>query len=214
MTLRDLANRDNLTSFALVVATLALGVYYSHGRIMWSDELFGWMLVTDPSLCHMLHAWNAGADGGGIWFYLLARLWLGFFGHSVTAFRLFSATGVAFAAVFTFRTARRFFRWDIAVVSVALVWFTSDVVLWQIMQARFYGLLLCEAAAAVFLCVRTSEVLTGRLLVLTFVCHTLLAGTHPFGAVYSAAILFCMILSDVLVHRFRISLYLAAVAGW
>jgi len=207
-------SRDNLTSGALIIATLALSLFYSHGRIMWSDELFGWMLVTDPSIDHMLHAWNAGADGGGVLFYMLARLWLALFGQTATAFRLFSATGVALGAVFTFRASRLFFRWEIAAFCVSLLWFSSDVVLWQIMQARFYGLLLAGVAAAAYLFVLTSDTLTTKRLVLTFLCHTLLAGTHPFGVLYSGVIIFVMVSSDVLAHRLRTRLYLAALSGW
>lgn len=208
------SRRDNLTIIALVAASLALSLFYSHRRIMWSDELFGWMLVTDPSFRHMLHAWNAGADGGGICFYILARLWLAILGHTPAAFRLFSAAGVGLAAAFTFRTCRRFFPWGIAVFSVALLWFSSDIVLWQIMQARFYGLLLAGVAAASYASVLTSNTLTTRRLLLTFGCHTLLAGTHPLGVLYSGVIIISMVLSDLLSHEFRPRLYIVAISGW
>ena len=206
--------RDTLTGSALVIATLALSLFYSRGRIMWSDELFGWMLVTDPSLRHMLHAWNAGADGGGLFFYLLARLWLGVFGHTATALRLFSAAGVALSALFTFRTARRFFRWGIAAFCVTLLWFSSDIVLWQIMQGRFYGMLLAGVAAASYLFVLASSRPTRKLLALTFLCHSLLVGTHPFGVLYSATIILVMIASDRFARRLRPRLYLSALSGW
>lgn len=182
---------------------------------MWSDEIFGWMLVTDMSLSHMFTAWRAGADGGGILFYLLARLWLGVFGHTVLVFRLFLAAGVATAAVFTFTTARRFVRWPLALFPVILLWFTSDNVLWQIMQARFYGLLLAGVACAAYLFVLIYEHQTPArvLLLLNFLCHTLLAGTHPFGVIYSAAITCASICVD-LVKRRRPFRALSAIAGW
>ena len=206
---------DALTAAALIAVTVALCLTYSHGRIMWSDEIFGWMLVNDPSFSHMLFAWRSGADGGGIVFYLLARAWIAVFGHTTLAFRMFSAAGVAIAAIFTFFTIRRFTRWSIALFSVALLWFTSDNVLWQILQARFYGLLLAEVAAAgyLFVCASASPRPTRTLLLLTFLCHTALAGTHPFGLVYSAATVCAMLLFDLL-HRRRPLLPLAAVAGW
>lgn len=37
-------------AITLFVSVIALVVDHSHERIMWSDEIFGWMLVTDPSL--------------------------------------------------------------------------------------------------------------------------------------------------------------------
>ena len=208
------ATRDNLTCAAFVVAIMALAFFYSRGRIMWSDELFGWMLVTDPSFRHMLHAWNAGADGGGICFYVLARLWLDVFGRTAIAFRAFSAAGVATAAVLTFRAGRRFFRWEIVLFAVSLIWFSSDVVLWQIMQGRFYGLLLAEVAAASYLFLLTLDQITRGRLVLTFLGHTLLVGTHPFGVLYSGVVILTMICWDALERRLRPTLYAAAFGGW
>ncbi len=39
------------------------GYFVSRGRIFWSDELFGWMLITDPSWVHMIASWRDGLDG-------------------------------------------------------------------------------------------------------------------------------------------------------
>ena len=214
MTEQASRKRDILTSVALLFGTLALSLGYSRGRIMWSDELFGWMLVTDPSFRHMLFAWNAGADGGGICFYLLARGWLDVFGRTVTAFRLFSAAGVGLSAAFSFGAARRFFPWSVAAGCVSLLWFTSDIVLWQVMQGRFYGLLLAGVAVAAYLAMLTAEAVTAKRLLLTFLCHTLLAGTHPFGVIYSGVIVGAMVLSDGMAHRLRPRVYLAAISGW
>lgn len=178
---------------------------------MWSDEILGWVLVTDPSWHHMLAAWRLGADGGGLFFYLLARLWLSLLGASAAHFRLFSAAGVGAAAALTFVAVRRYTRWSVAAPVIALVWFSSDVVLWQVLQARFYGLLLAGVAAAFLLLVVAAQqprVGWGQLL-LTFTCHMLLVGTHPFGAVYSA-----MLVAALLVRRSLRRVALAAAAGW
>lgn len=211
--IRNLDGRGFCIAFVALV--LALCIHLSRGRLFWSDEIFGWMLVTDPSLRHMLVAWRAGADGGGILFYLLARAWLGLWGASELSFRLFSATGVGAAAALTFLLLRRFVRWTIAAPIVALLWFSSDVVLWQMLQARFYGLLLVAVAAATLLYAIGSarERVGWGVLASTFVCHTLLVGTHPFGAVYSMALLGAMLV--VSTSRRQVpSMALAALSGW
>lgn len=91
-----------LLTVASCIVCLGLSFYYSHDRLLWSDEILGWMLVPDPSWRHMLYAWRHGADGGGIVFYLMARDWLLAFGESTTAFRLFSAAGIWCGLVFTY----------------------------------------------------------------------------------------------------------------
>ena len=162
----------------------------------------------------MVTAWRVGADGGGIFFYLLARGWLWLWGASALSFRLFSATGVGVGAALTFLALRRFVRWEIAAPVVALVWWSSDVVLWQVMQARFYGLLLAEVAAAflLFVVVERSRIGPGLLLLLGG-CHMLLVGTHPFGAVYSAVLIAAMLVAGVR-RRERWRAAWAAAAGW
>ncbi len=208
------SKRASLAAFCLLCFPLLLSLFLSRHRIMWSDELFSWMLVTDPSFRHMLQAWNVGADGGGVLFYLVARLWLDLFGHTVAALRLFSAAGVAVAAALTFRIARSSFGWQVAFVSVAVVWFSSEIVLWQVLQGRFYGMLLAAVALGVYLFVLAEQPLTRRLLLVTNLCHTLLVATHPFGLVYSGVILLAMLASDFFVGRRRLRLYLAVVTGW
>ncbi len=198
--------------------SLLLGWIYSHGRPFWSDELFGWMLVTDPSLRHMLAAWNAGADGGGVAFYLLARGWIAIFGRTELAFRLFSATGVGLAAGLTYLAARRSFSRTNAFLSVSLIWFSSTVVLWQMKQARFYGLLLAGVALAFFIAAHSIKRSPSRPLLLgNFLAHSLLVATHPFGAVYSACILAGLLLARTLGARARsvsVPVVLSIVAGW
>ncbi len=177
------------------------------------------MLVTDPSLRHMLEAWKAGADGGGFGFYLLARGWVAILGRTELAFRLFSATGVGVAGGLTYLSARRCFSRTNAFLSVSLIWFSSTVVLWQMKQGRFYGLLLAGVALAFFLAGGwLFERFTSRwLLPVNFLAHSLLVATHPFGAVYSGCVLAGVLLAGTFDNRGRkisLSFVLSIVAGW
>lgn len=196
------------------VVSLALNWWASHGRPFWSDELFGWMLVTDPSLHHMITAWHAGADGGGIGFYLLARLWIALFGRSELVFRLLSASGFAVSAALTYLSAQRFFSRGLSLFSVSLIWFSSSVLLWQLQQARFYGVLLAAVAFALYLAILSLEHLTPTLLALNLVANTLLVATHPFGALYNGCILLGLIAVGAASGSFVPRLYLSVASGW
>ena len=205
---------DFATVLLLIGAPLGLGAWYAAGRPFWSDELFGWMLVTDPLLSHMVAAWQAGADGGGIGFYLFARGWMDVFGRTEIAFRSFSAFGVGAGAALTYLATRRFFPRQTALLSVSFLWFTSPVLLWQMKQARFYGMLLAAVALAVYLAVLSLRKVSVSLLVLTFVAHTILVATHPFGALYSGCVLAGLLAVAARYRSYAPRLYLAVIGAW
>ncbi len=202
------------------VATALYCYYVSHNRILWSDEIFGWLLVTDPSWTHMLSAWRLGVDGGGFAFYTLCKLWLLTFGPNYLNFRAFSAAGCFLGLVATWRVLQFFYPDWIAACCVFAVWFGSKTILWQMVQNRFYGLLLGACALAFCSAISTSIYLTGNirkqrsLLALAIFANILLVETHPFGVLYSAAIVTGCLLSDWVEKRKRFGFYVASVGPW
>lgn len=205
----------------LAFTCMALYMYFvSRHRILWSDELFGWMLLTDPDVHHMLAGWRAGADGGGLLFYLLGRLWLLCFGRSDMAFRAFSAAGCFAGFSFAWFALRRNYRAGLVAVTLFLVWFGSRTILWQMVQTRFYGMLLGAAAFALYVAIRSAqETATGaparlQTLALNLLAHLLLVGTHPFGIAYSALILSGSALSDIAHRTWRPAFYLTGILPW
>ncbi len=194
--------------------------FLSRHRILWSDELFGWMLVTDPDWRHMFWAWRQGADGGGMLFYTFARVWFEATGRTVLCFRAFSATCcfIGFAAMWFL--LRRFYSVLIGSVALLIVWFGSRIILWQMIQTRFYGLMLAAAALSLLAAVRSSSDAGLRLprrpatLALTLASNFVLIGSHPFGVLYSATILLGSLLSDILARRWRPFFYISAVLPW
>lgn len=199
-----------------LLLTFGSTVHFSAGRLFWSDELFGWMLLRDPSLSHMLAAWRAGADGGGLLFYLLGRVWFAAFGPTELSFRLFSAAGFYLGWIVLWLALRRRYKpWLIGTVMV-FVWFSSMLILQHLIEGRFYGLLL-GACALSFLAARLAldtATPSAWVLLLLFLSNLLLVGTHPLGIFYSAALLVAVALADSLARRFRPLVYLATVLGW
>lgn len=199
-----------------LAATLLECLRLSWGRQLWSDEIFGWVMARDPSLRHMFAAWRLGADGGGIFYYLTARAWMDVFGYSALALRMFTAFFMGVALALTWVTSRRWYRLEVVAVSLPFCWFTAHSMLRQMMVGRFYGLLIAAVAAAVLCYGVTAEEASLSLpkLGIVFAAHCFLVGTHPFGLLYSAAIIAAIIASDVFRRRWRPWLYSAAIAGW
>ncbi len=178
------------------------------------------MLVTDPSWAHALRAWRLGADGGGLGFYVLCRLWLDVFGRNAVAFRAFSAAGVFAGLAGMWFSLRRFYRPEIVATALFAVWFGSQTVLFQMVQTRFYGLLLGAAAWALYAGLRSArETDAGEparlsTLALEFVAHLLLVSTHPFGVLFSGLLLAAALLDDGIARRRRPRFYAVGVLGW
>lgn len=193
-----------------------LCVARSRHHLLWSDEAYGYTLLSSPSYARMLRGWNAGADGGGIFYYLLCRPVFWMFHRSVLSLRLFSAAGVCTSLLLIWYAARPYYRTVAIVCGAALAYLRSDVMLWQDINGRFYGLFLAAAAFAVLTFVQASEQqkVNKSTYILTFLSHMLLVGSHILGMVYSAALIAGLVGSDLFHRRLRPLLYLSALAGW
>lgn len=202
---------------------LCLLISYTFGikRILWEDEMLGWMLLHDPSWHHMVAAWRLGADGGGFTFYLLGRAWFAIFGPSAVAFRMLSATCFGAAFCVTWTAARRFYSISPVAFAVFNTWFFSRPLVIHMAEGRFYGLLVLSTSLVVWLLmtrcqgeVRGPVRTPASLYVLTFLCHGLLTTSHILGILYSAVLLAVLIASDFIAGRRRILLYLSAALSW
>ena len=197
--------------------TLAITVINSHGRLLWEDEMLGWLLLSDPSWHHMVRAWNLGADGGGFSFYLLGRAWFRLFGDSAVAFRLFSSTafGLAFIAMWT--ALRRFYPIGIVAFAAANTFFCSPPFTLHMVEGRFYGLLVLGTALALWLALALDaapDPTPKRLYLAAFLVHALLTTSHLLGVVYSVFLLLATVALDRLQDRRRFGLYATISASW
>ncbi len=197
--------------------TLAITIVNAHGRVFWEDEMLGWLLLTDPSWHHMIHAWNVGADGGGFSFYVLGRGWFALFGSSHLAFRLFSSTcfGIAFVATWG-ALRRRYPTWIVAFATFNSFFFSPPLTT-HFLEGRFYGLLVMTTALAMWLVLKlddTPDPTPARLYVPAFLIHGLLTTSHLLGVVYSALLVAAIVLLDRMRGRRRLGLYVTMAASW
>ncbi len=187
----------------------------SQPRLFWGDELLGHRLLSAPTVAAMLRGWWQGADGGGLFYYLFARLWVDCFGLGELSLRLFSTAGMCTALGLTWAAARRFFSVAVVAASSAIVYFTPAVMLWQQLNGRFYGLFLAAAAWASLLFLLAAEQMpTRRGLFCHGMAHALLIGSHILGVIYSFSLIAATVALDRRKCRVRPKLYLAELSGW
>jgi hypothetical protein len=217
---RPSTQKDSLAEIVLVssaVLSLVIAcVVCSLHKQAWTDEVFTWRELRDPSLWHLYYAVQHGADGGMPLFYTTAWLWAKAFGTAVLTLRMYSCVAMCAALVVTWRTLRRFYGIWATAFGVFTFWGTSGLVLDENAEARFYGLFLLTVALALDVSTRliapTPPKL--RLLVLFLLSQSALVLSHVLGILYGALILLGLILSDAASRRFRPRLYLFPAAGW
>ncbi len=199
----------------IALYALCLAAWLSSHNLMVLDEFFAWNLLSDPSFHHALGSWNAGADSGGILYYILLWPLVQLSQGSVLVARLFSAACYLLAAFVWWRALSRFLDPWSAALGVLLVWLSTGLLLVYIAQVRFYTPLLLFAALAVWATLRSSEenLPRPRAALLVFSAHAGLVLIHMLGILYSALIIAASLLCT---RPRRRSLLIAAacLASW
>ena len=184
---------------------------------IWLDEIATLKLVADPSLSHCLSALADQVDAVPPLYYIVAHCWAAIFSSSVLSLRLFSALGICAGLGLVFATLRRRFSFWAAAPAVAFAFGSNDTIRFEIVNIRFYGLLLALIALAIFIAFRLSEQdrPSTSLLVANGFTQAALVLCHPFGGLYSAVVLFALAVSDWwLGRRLRWRIILSYFLGW
>lgn len=204
-----------LLSCSLVSLVLSCVLWSMHKQA-WGDEIFTWREVNDPSLLHLYYAVRHGVDGGMPIFYATVWPWARAFGTADLTLRLYSCAAMCAAFLVTWKTIRRFYGIWATAFGVLTFWGTSDLLLEQNAEARFYGLFMLAVAIAVNIYMRlvVQPAPKLKLLVLSLLSQAGLVLTHVLGIIYGGLILLGLILSDGVKRRFRPRVYLFHAAGW
>jgi hypothetical protein len=200
-----------------VISLIVSCILWSSHKQAWMDENFTWKEVSDPSLPHLYHAIQHGADGGMPIFYATAWLWARCFGTGVLTLRLYSCVAMCGALIVTWRTIRRFYGVWATAFGVLTMWGTSALLLYQNAEARYYGLYILAVAIAVNIYARLvlDDGLPGNwLLISTLLCQASLVLIHVLGIIYSGLILLAIVMFDIGRHQRRMRLYVCHMAGW
>jgi hypothetical protein len=214
-TQKDSAAEIRLLCCAMLSLVIACVLCSLHKQA-WTDEVFTWTELSDPSLWHLYYAVQHGADGGMPLFYTTAWLWAKAFGTAVLTLRLYSCVAMCAALLVTWKTLRQYYGTWATAFGVLTFWGTSGLVLNENAEARFYGLFLLTVALALNVYVRLNAepVPKLRLLVLSLFSQAALVLSHVLGLIYGGLMLLGLILSDAVRHRFRPRIYFFHAAGW
>jgi hypothetical protein len=197
---------------SLVIACVLCSLH----KQAWTDEVFTWTELSDPSLWHLYYAVQHGADGGMPLFYTTAWLWAKAFGSAVLTLRMYSCVAMCAALLVTWRTLRQFYGTWATAFGVLTFWGTSGLVLDENAEARFYGLFLLTVALAlnIYMRLNLQPAPKLRLLTLSLLSQAALVCSHVLGIIYGGLMLLGLILSDAARRRFRPRIYLFHAAGW
>jgi hypothetical protein len=199
-----------------VLSLIVSCILWSLHKQAWRDEVFTWREVSDPSLWHLYHAIQHGADGGMPMFYTTVWLWAKAFGTGVLTLRLYSCIAMCGALVVTWRTIRRFYGMWATAFGVLAFWGTSGLLLDQNAEGRFYGLFLLAVAMTIDVYARlvVQSEPKRQLLIMSLVSQAVLVLSHVLGIIYGGLILLGLILFDAAKRRVRPRVYLFYSAGW
>lgn len=199
-----------------VLSLVAACVLWSLKKQLAGDELFTSIEIADPSLLHLMRAAEHLGGAGMPLFYLTMWPWAHLFGLSPLSLRLASCVDVCAAFLVLFAVLRRRFTPRAAFLGAAFAFFASLLVVDQNVEARGYGLYLLLAVLAVAWVLRVAEIAQPRprdLVLLALTQAGLVLG-HILGLFYGGLLLLALVVVDRGQRRFRIGVYLAAMAGW
>jgi hypothetical protein len=207
---------DWLVPGAASLSLLVACIVVSGKKPLWYDEILTRMLLTDPSLSHMLDAMADGAESAPPLYHLIGRVWVTLFGGGALPLRMMSWLGFTIAIAVTWRVLRSAFGTRASAVGLLAVFCGSMTVLQQDAEVRFYGLLtaLVATSAAVSLSVMQRERPSKALLVGSAAVNAALVLCHFFGFVYSGSLLAAQMAWDARQGRFRPIVYASVLLGW
>lgn len=201
---------------ALVLSLIASCVIESGRRYFWTDEIFSLRVLTMPELSSMLRALAGGADGAPPLYYVLGWAWVRAFGASELSLRLLSSAGFCTAVLLLWPAVRRAFGTRAAAIGLLTTFGSSQLVLYQNAEARFYGLLtaLCALATTLTASIAVARRPGKALLAATVLTNAALVLSHVYGFVYGGVLLASLVAWDLWDGRIRPTCYGAYLAGW
>ena len=206
-----------LVLVAAAAAMIGCCVADSHRRLFWLDEAFTAFAVGDPSLGHMLAGLRDEINAIPPLFFILEWFWVQLFGVSALSLRLPSAIFLIMSIVALWLTLRQLTnRWAAVVCAVTVPLFSNQFI-YNVCEARCYGMYFAAYSVAVALYFRCRDPLPRGWLffVAVTLIHAILVATHYVGGIFSALLVVAALISWKLDDQLRFRRYaLHAAIGW
>ena len=178
--------------------------------------MFSFYLLDDPSFYHMMIALSDTINNSPPLYFVLGWVWAKIFSSSELSLRIFSCLGFGAGCVTLWITLRRTYDFWSATLSTAAVFGFSTYILYQVAEARFYGLMLftCSLGLLHFDVLCKKDDTSKSVMLSTILVHAAMIQTHLFGFLYSGAILLALIIRDKYFSSLRPKIYMAVLIGW
>lgn len=208
----------NKNKFSTIFITLGIFslliscVVVSCNKLFWMDELITYYLVTDNSLLHMLHSIADQVDSSPPFYYIVLHFWALVFGSSELPLRLFSSLMMAGSFIVLFKSLRKVFGLYQTVIGIIVIFFINNSIFDLNSEARCYGLFLFEFSVLLYLYL---EIILNnkKYYVLLSLMQMMFILTHPFGILYSLALMFSSLMY-FFVTKINYRLIISSIAGF
>lgn len=190
-----------IAAFVFLVYFAGLTWWINRHRMFWVDEILGWYFYTDPSWERVMRGWNAGREGSGVLFNLMARRLVRFFGADhLNTLRYYSSFCIAGAFLVWTKLLRRVFgSWSV-VISAGIVWLTNYDLLFHVGESRFYGQYILGSVLVIWSAVRaeTGDQPPWIAFLGSMIGGVLLAGSQVLGVFW----VFSVLVGQLLTRRY------------
>jgi hypothetical protein len=219
------AVRARLTGTDLILlacgagALIAGGLIYTTRRVMWIDEVLAYTIVAQSTWAQL---WTEAQDviGSVPLYYLIGHAWGFVFGVSELSLRIMTMVFMVASMLLSWLKLRQYYSSLAAAIGVLSGYCLSNLVLYQNIEVRFYGVhtffgavmlwvydwLAQPRAAKSFACWLAQF----AALTLTTYAWGML---HLYGLIFSGVALGALVILDLLQRRFRPFLYSAVPAA-
>jgi hypothetical protein len=220
------AVRRRLTRTDLVLlacgagALIAGGLIYTTRRVMWIDEVLAYTIVAQSSWAQL---WTEAQDviGSVPLYYLIGHAWGLVFGVSEISLRIMTMAFMVASMLLVWLKLRQYYSSLAAAIGVLSGYCLSNLVLYQNIEVRFYGVHTFFGAVMLWVydwLARPTAAKSFTRSLLPFVALALTTYAwgmlHLYGLIFSGFALGALVLVDRLHRRFRPLLYSAVpVAG-
>ena len=206
---------DRLLLLLTILSLLISCVLISPKKELWVDEGYALQVITDRSTPHLLRALANGVDGGMPLYYLIAHGWSLLFGSTLLCLRLLTSLLICVGVLVLWNGMRRFYSAAAVAVGIPLTLLTSELLLSQNAEIRFYGLFFACAALVIVLHSRLSEgQASPKLIIGAVLANVALLLSHLFGVLYSGVGIAALVFSDYRKGHLRWRLYAALLSSW
>lgn len=184
-------------------------------KVIYWDEGFSWTIITSDTLHTCLLALANASDGAPPLWYILMRTLFYFFDENITIARIQSAVFIVLAMYLTYYLLLSFFDKTIAAIGSSYTVCMSPIILFQLSEIRFYGLLYTITLTS---CVISYLALSRHRCYPLIIANSIISAcciwVHPFGFIYNVAVFSSFVIHQHIHKSIDSRMIFSFILGW